>query len=175
MKSLTFNKKGIKHEPIKFWNLSNGEIISIYQGNRGGCPEIDFVVKYLEPGKRLRAPSHTHWIVDLLMKAEVNKEGVKNFIEEWIKIYDETVPFSSVKERNDFNPKYKGYFEGKYFYLNPIGKYSIEFLSYLIELFIKCEKKTNDAFMFRSLLNLVKEYCEGKKDFYQVISLSKRV
>jgi len=175
MKSLIFNRKGVRHEPIKFWNLSDGKMVSIYQGNRGGSPEIDFIVKYLESGKRLRAPSHTHWIVDLLLKAEVNKELVKDFIVEWIKIYDETKPFDSVQERNNFNPTHSKYFEGKYFTLNPLGKYSIEFLSYLIELFIKCEKKTNDAFMFRSLLNLVKEYCEGKKDFYQVISLSKRV
>ena len=149
--------------------------VAIYQGERGANPQLDFVLKYLAPGKRLRAISHTHWIVDLLMKAESNKESVKDFITEWIKIYDETIPFESVQERNNFNPRHSKYFEGKYFVLNSLGKYSIEFLSHIIELFIKCEKKTNDAFMFRSLLNLVKEYCEGKKDFYQVISLSKRV
>ena len=175
MKSLTYNKKGVRYEPIKFWNLTNGEIVSIYQGNRGGCPEIDFVVKYLEPGKRLRAPSHTHWIVDLLLKAESCKDMVKGFIDEWIKIYDETIPFKNIEERNNFNPTHSKYFESKYFMLNSLGKYSIEFLSYLIELFIKCEKKTNDAFMFKGLLMLMKEYCEGKKDFYQVVSHSKRV
>jgi hypothetical protein len=45
----------------------------------------------------------------------------------------------------------------------------------LIELFIKCEKQTKDAFMFKNLLTLVKDYCEGKKDFYQIVSYSKRV
>jgi len=29
--------------------------------------------------------------------------------------------------------------------------------------------------MFRSMLNLTKEYLEGKKDYYQVIGTSKRV
>jgi hypothetical protein len=29
--------------------------------------------------------------------------------------------------------------------------------------------------MFKNLLNLMKEYCDGTKDFYQVISYSKRV
>ena len=29
--------------------------------------------------------------------------------------------------------------------------------------------------MFRNLLVLVKEYCEGKKDFYQIVGYSKRV
>lgn len=175
MKGLTFKKKGITHNPIKYWELYDGNIVSIYQGNRGGNPEIDFVIKYLAPGKRLRAPSHTHWIVDLLIKAESNKEAVRKFIIDWIKVYDETIPFETVDERNNYQPRHVRTFQAKYYMLNPLGKYSVEFLSYFIELFIKCEKKTNDAFMFRSLLNLVKEYCEGKKDFYQVISLSKRV
>ena len=56
-----------------------------------------------------------------------------------------------------------------------IGAFSVEFLSGLIELFIKCEKQTENAFMFRNLLLLIKEYCEDKKDFYQIISYSKRV
>jgi hypothetical protein len=29
--------------------------------------------------------------------------------------------------------------------------------------------------MFRGLLTLVKEYCDGKKDFYQIVGYSKRV
>ena len=55
------------------------------------------------------------------------------------------------------------------------GYYSIETLTAFVELFSKCEKQSDEAFMFRSLLTLVKEYCEGKKDFYQIVGLSKRV
>ena len=51
----------------------------------------------------------------------------------------------------------------------------MEFLSTLIELFIKCEKQNPNAFMFKNLLTLVKDFSEGKKDFYQVVSYSKRV
>ena len=69
MKKLCFNKNKINHQPLKYWSLDDGNVIAIYQGNRGKHPELDFVVKYLSPGKRLRAPSHTHWIVDLLVKA----------------------------------------------------------------------------------------------------------
>jgi len=29
--------------------------------------------------------------------------------------------------------------------------------------------------MFKTLLELVKDYCDGKKDFYQVVGYSKRV
>jgi hypothetical protein len=59
--------------------------------------------------------------------------------------------------------------------LDNTGAFSIEFLSGLMELFIKCEKQTKNAFMFKNLLNLMKGYCDGTKDFYQVISYSKRV
>jgi hypothetical protein len=67
------------------------------------------------------------------------------------------------------------YFTTKYFDLDNLGFFSVEFLSGMIELFIKCEKQTEGAFMFKGLLNLVKEFSEGKKDFYQIVSYSKRV
>jgi hypothetical protein len=59
--------------------------------------------------------------------------------------------------------------------LNQHGYYSVETLTAFIELFTKCEKQTTDAFMFKTLLELVKDYCDGKKDFYQVVGYSKRV
>jgi hypothetical protein len=63
----------------------------------------------------------------------------------------------------------------KYPQLQGHGYYSVETLTAFVELFSKCEKQTDGAFMFRGLLSLVKDYCEGKKDFYQIIGLSKRV
>ena len=59
--------------------------------------------------------------------------------------------------------------------LNQHGYYSIETLTAFIELFVRCEKQSTGAFMFRTLLELVKDYCDGKKDFYQIIGYSKRV
>ena len=73
------------------------------------------------------------------------------------------------------NHFYNDYFTEKYDSLQNLGVFSIEFLSAMIELFIKCEKQTPNAFMFKTLLVLIKDYCEGKKDFYQVVSYSKRV
>jgi hypothetical protein len=59
--------------------------------------------------------------------------------------------------------------------MDGIGVYSVEFISTIIELFIRCEKQTPNAFMFKSLLQMMKEFGEGKKDFYQVVGYSKRV
>ena len=175
MKSLIFNKKGITHIPVNFWTLSDGTIVVIYQGSRGARPDLDFVVKYKKEGKRLRAPSHTHWIVDLLIKCQSNSSLVCKYINEWIEKYEELEPFKTVEERDEYQLIYNKEHSGEYGELNSSGDFSVEFLSSLIELFIRCEKQTPGAFMFKNLLSMMTEYCQGKKDFYQVIGQSKRV
>lgn len=179
MKHLTFKKKGVEHKPIKVWKTDFVTEVAIYQGERGQNPELDFVVKYKEEGKRLRTPSHTHWIVDLLVKGSHNSIFKMNyllsFVNDLIKIYDESVKFSSVQERNTYDLKYPEVMGNKHSQLRGHGYYTVETITAFVELFSKCEKQSDDAFMFRGLLTLVKEYCEGKKDFYQIVGLSKRV
>lgn len=162
--------------PIKTWHLSDGVIVGMYQGERGANPNLDFVIKYLAPNKRLRAISHTHWIVDLIVKSFSNKPEVLRFVDEWINLYDNIEPFESVDERNSYQPFYTEHFSDNYnLLLNQYGTYNIDFLSTIIELFTKCEKQTPNAFMFKNMLMLMKDFCEEKKDFYQIISHSKRV
>jgi hypothetical protein len=175
MKHLEFNKKGVNYKPIKHWKIDNVTEVAIYQGERGERPDLDFIVKYKEEGKRLRAPSHTHWIVDMLVKAEANKPGVLNYVNDLIRIYDESTPFTSIEERNNYVLRLPDVMSSKHISLQGHGYYSIGTLTAFIELFIKCEKQTTGAFMFRGLLSLIKEYCEGTKDFYQIVGFSKRV
>ena len=59
--------------------------------------------------------------------------------------------------------------------LNNIGALPIEFIVTLVELFSRCEKQTDGAFMFRSMLNLCRQYLMGEKDYYQLVGTSKRV
>lgn len=172
---LTFNKNGVQHNPIKYWSLFDGNTVVIYQGSRGYNPELDYIVKYRSNKTKLRAPSHTHWIVDLIVKSEHGSSLVRDFVNEWIDIYDIMEPFKTKEERDSYNLYYTQYFVEKYVSLDNLGAFSIEFLSTLIELFIKCEKQNPKAFMFKNLLNLVKDFSDGKKDFYQVVSYSKRV
>lgn len=172
---LSFKKNGLEFKPINFWSLKDGNVIAIYQGNRGANPELDFIVKYKSPITRLRAPSHTHWIVDLIIKSEYGSNMVRDYLSEWIEIYDLINPFQSTEERNNYKLFYNEYFTSKFGQMDNLGAFSVEFLSALIELFIKCEKQTPNAFMFKNLMTLVKQYCEGKKDYYQIISYSKRV
>ena len=74
----------------------------MFQGFRGSYPELDFIVKYKEPTKKLRTPSHTHWIVDLLVKAEFDKEMVRDFVQKYLDLYDIMEPFESVEERDNY-------------------------------------------------------------------------
>lgn len=172
---LTFKKNGITHEPIKHWELSDGNYLVMYQGSRGTNPELDFIIKYKTHKSRLRAPSHTHWIVDLILKSEHDPESIKSFVTEWLELYELIQPFKDVEERKNYELFYNDYFKNKYYNLDNLGFFSVEFLSGMIELFIKCEKQTDNAFMFKNLLKLVQEFTSGKKDFYQIVSYSKRV
>jgi len=174
MKELSFSKKGERFHPVKYWEI-DGSYVAIYQGARGDRPDLDFVVKYKESGKRLRTPSHTHWIVDLLVKAEYDSGTLSEYVTELIQIYDEVHPFETQEERLNYTLVYPEQMNLKYQNLNGHGYYCINTLTTFIELFSLCEKRTKGAFMFRSLLNLVKSYCEGTKDFYQVVGYSKRV
>ena len=72
-------KNGPRVESINEFTLNDNTIVTtMFQGFRGSYPELDFIVKYKEPTKKLRTPSHTHWIVDLLVK--------QNLIKKWLEI-----------------------------------------------------------------------------------------
>ena len=175
MKSLNYTRKGVSYSPRLFWQTDEKTTIAIYQGVRGENPELDFIVKYKEDGKRLRTPSHTHWIVDLLVKAEHSKELLLSYVENLILIYENATPFNTVEERDSYELRHNDVMDLRYRDLNGKGYYSISTLTAFIELFSICEKQTTGAFMFKGLLEMVKEYCEGKKDFYQIVGYSKRV
>lgn len=172
---LTYKQRGTDnyYAPLNRYTMTDDTVIAIYQGFRGENPDLDFIVKYREPGKRLRTPSHTHWIVDLLVKCEYNKELVRGYVYNMLENYDNMEPFKTVEERDNYQLEVQ--LENVYDELNGHGYYDMDTLTTFIELFTRCEKQTTGAFMFRTLLQLVLDYCDDKKDFYQVVGYSKRV
>jgi hypothetical protein len=173
--TLTYSKKGVTFSPLSTYKMVDGTIVAIYQGSRGENPELDFIVKYKETNKRLRTPSHTHWITDLLVKCEYNKVIVGEFIKKVLSLYETTEPFNNTEERNCYELNFYKKHLYEFDVLDNHGYYKMDTLVSFIELFTICEKQTKDAYMFKTLLTLVLEYCEGKKDFYQIVSYSKRV
>jgi hypothetical protein len=173
--TLTYSKKGVTFSPLSTYTMVDGTTVAIYQGNRGENPELDFIVKYKETNKRLRTPSHTHWITDLLVKCEYNKVIVGKFIKKVLSLYETTEPFNNTEERNSYELNFFKKQLYEFDVLDNHGYYKMDTLVSFIELFTICEKQTKDAYMFKTLLTLVLEYCEGKKDFYQIVSYSKRV
>ena len=173
--TLTYSKKGVTFSPLSTYTMVDGTMVAIYQGNRGENPELDFIVKYKESNKRLRTPSHTHWITDLLVKCEYNKVIVGKFIKKVLSLYETTEPFNNTEERNSYELNFFKKHLYEFDVLDNHGYYKMDTLVSFIELFTICEKQTKNAYMFKTLLTLVLEYCEGKKDFYQIVSYSKRV
>ena len=100
--NLTYSKKGVTFLPLSTYTMLDGTMVAVYQGSRGDNPELDFIVKYKETNKRLRTPSHTHWITDLLVKCEYNKELVGAFVKNVLSLYETTEPFNSVEERDNY-------------------------------------------------------------------------
>ena len=168
-------KNGPRVESLNQFELDDGTTVAIFQGFRGENPDLDFIVKYKEPGKRLRTPSHTHWIADLIVKGEVDKANTLSLVNELIEIYDNVSPFNSAEERDTYELIYAQELPIVYSKLDSVGSLSLELIGTLVELFSKCEKQTTGAFMFRNMLTLVRDYLMGKKDYYQIIGTSKRV
>ena len=168
-------KNGPRIDSLVEYELENGTVVAIFQGSRGSYPELDFIVKYVDPGKRMRTPSHTHWIVDLLVKAESNKQLVGLLCSRYINLYEGMEPFNTVEERDNYELQHVSASCDIYSELEGSGYLSLEFICTILELFILCEKRSEDAFMFKSLLELVVDFCNDKRDFYQVVGYSKRV
>ncbi len=162
---------------VNHFIMKDGIIVGMFQGSRGDRPDLDFIIKHLEPGvkSRIRTPSHTHWIVDLIIKHNINSEVTKKFIRFYRKKYDELLPFKTIKGRNNYKLVTPAKAKKNYGDIEHKGSYSLEYLATIIELFIKCEKRTAGAFMFKGLLEMMVAYTDNKKDYYQIISYSKRV
>ncbi len=135
----------------------DGVTIGVFPGSRGYNPDHDILIKYQEDGKRLRTPKHIHWVIDMLIKKEHNRELSLKFLKYLRDMYDRVPGFRSKEERDrcelkeTTKEKLKSFEE-----LNQYGEYSVEFIGHLIELMIKMEKNTpedNPARVFKELMD----------------------
>ncbi len=127
---------------FKTHKTKDGTLIGLFQGSRGARPDLDFVVKILIPGsdKKLRPPTHTFWIVDLLLKIPQFKKEVREIIQYYIDYYERTSPFSSVQERNNYQFETIKEITTHYIQLEQPYTLSLDYVAIVIELFCKNEK-----------------------------------
>jgi len=173
--ALRFKRDGKEHTAVKEIKLPDGTIIGVFEGSRGHNPDHDILIKYQEEGKRLRTPKHIHWVIDLLIKKEHNKELTLEFMKYLREMYDKVDGFRSAEERSSFEFKETTTAKLKPFEeLNKYGEYKVEFIGHLIELMIKMEKNMppeKPARVFKELMDaLIQE-----KEIFIIVSKATQI
>ena len=172
--SMSFNKGGVKHEPLKVFELSN-IIVAVYKGR---LSQYDILVKYRQNiGKKwtaMRTPKHIHWAVDLMIKRDRAPLETKKFLEYLVDYWDNKVePIKNEVQLNKLlsdefleeTKKEAKKFEG----IKNIGEYDINFLLLLAKLLMHQEKTNySSAYMFKNLLKELKD----NPQIYKIISIA---
>lgn len=161
-------------EAIHTFKPGDGTIIAIFQGNRGDNPELDFRVKYLNnaPDARPVLLPHVDWVVDLLIKAQKYPEEVKELLDYFITFYDSCKPFASIADRASYTPKSIKIIGGKYSHVRVPGTFSMDGIAIILELFCICEKQTVGAHQFKLLLQMTRNYMDGKINYRNLLNLA---
>ena len=156
---------------FKTYKARDGTLIGLFQGDRGMRPDLDFVIRILIPGpdKKLRPPTHTFWVVDLLLKIPQHRDEVKEIVQYYIDYYARTLPFSSVQERNGYQLETVEEISTRYAQLEQLYTLSLDYVATIIELFCKNERINPDAYMFRNLLVALRDYIDDNKHYTEVL------
>ena len=142
---------------FKEFYLKGGEVVGVFQGSYGKNPDLDIVVKFRDKytkSNRVRTPQHIHWVIDLLIKKEHNRNLTLEFIRYLSDMYDKIKPFTTKAEQRACSIKFTTSDRlTKFEELNKYGQYSVEFIGHIIEL-LSTEEKTGfeGAFMFKGVL-----------------------
>lgn len=163
-----------KATAIHTWDVGDGMLIAIFQGNRGEKPDLDFRVKYLNAGAEQHPIilPHVDWIVDVLMKAQNFRNDMIELLDFFIDYYEKCNPFHSVDDREKFEPRLAGLLGDKYSHVEVPNTLPITGLALVIELFCICEKQTTNAHQFKLLLLWTKRCLEGELNYRAVLNLA---
>lgn len=160
--------KGPRLKSIREFQLDEGVIVATFDGD---LSDMDFMVKYLDSkvSKSLRTPSYCMIGVDLLMKAQQNKELTKDYVIEFIQLWDTMTVPTDVSERDTYRFNFETLLTD-YSELNFYGEMSVEMLSTVMNLYVLNEKVRPKAKKFRTLLESIVHYCDDNIDYFSLIS-----
>ncbi len=123
---------------IPIYTTQTGVEIFVEKGSKSQSP-YDFRVRFREPGKRERTPTHVHLIVEMYVKNAFNSKltlELKNHILE---------VFSKIQPINHYPPRlqiFKPEHVKPFIDLDRVGEFSVEFMLVTTEL-IMIQEKTN--------------------------------
>ena len=141
---------------------SNNISINAYPGTKS---RNDFIIKYIEPGKRERTPKHIHIIVEMYVKYAYDPRKTMELRDYMIDVISKIEPINyfppkfqifSIEKARDFNK------------LDDVGEYSVEFLLAVSEL-LSIQEKTNypDGSLTERLYKAF-----GEKDRFSVVHMA---
>jgi hypothetical protein len=156
---------------FRTYKMKDETLVGLFQGSRGANPQLDFVIKILVPGqdKILRPPTHTFWVVDLLLKIPQYRKEVREIVEYYVNYYDKATPFSSVDNRDNYQLETVKEITSKYAHIEQDYTLSLDYVATVIELFCKNEKLHSGAYMFHDLLVALRDYIDGKLHYTEVL------
>lgn len=161
-----------KATAIHTYQLTDGTIIAMFQGNRGAHPDLDFKIKLLRVGENERpeTPPHLYWVADLLIKSQRFPQEIKEIVEYYVSFYDRCKPFDSIEERENYVPQTVEVILSRYGHVTVEKTLPIDYIALIIELFCYCEKRNEGAFMFKTILNRFKAYIDGDIDYMHLLT-----
>jgi len=149
---------------ILIYTTRDGVEIFVEKGKKQQSP-YDFRVRFQEPGKRARTPTHVHLIVEMYVKNAFNPKLT-------LKLKDHILDmFSKIQPINYYPPQlqiFKPEHVKPFVDLDKVGEFSVEFMLIITEL-IMIQEKTN--YPWGSLTQrLYSDF--GVKDRFSVIQSS---
>lgn len=165
--------RGTRAYSFKEFLLRDGTKIGIFQGSRGQRPDLDIIIKYQENGGNVRTPKHIHWVIDLLIKKEHNRELTLEFARYLKDMWVAIEPFRNKEEQQRCElTRTTAEKLQRFEVLNQYGEYSVEFTGHLIELMMIMEKTgLDEAFVFKELLDTI----IGEKDIFTIVAKATQV
>lgn len=160
-------------EPLCEIPVNGTYILGIYKGT---LSDFDILLRYRqkegEKWSRIRTPKHIHWAVDMLIKHYSEPHETDLLLDSLLNQWEQIVPLKSKEDQEhllspekllaDVNDEAKQYnkLAGK-------GEYSVKFLILIAKL-LMVQEKTNrsDAYMFKSLLEKLKEH----RNIFEIVS-----